>query len=63
VNLNGWILRIDLTFDKTLQRPWYPDIKTNLTIDRGDLEAEMLLNARSKTQFLFVTQNTVQAGK
>ena len=63
VNLHGWVLGINLAFYKALQRFWHPYVKTDLAINRGNLEAKMLLNTAIKPQLFFVAQNTMKARK
>ena len=43
MNLDSWVLRVNLPLDETLQRSWRPDIKADLAVNRGDFKANMLL--------------------
>ncbi len=63
VDLDGWVLGVDLSFNEALQCFWDPDIKTDLPIDRRDLETEVFLYAMVHAEFLVVSQDSVKAGE
>ena len=49
VNLDAWILGINLTFDEALESFRHVDIKTNLSARGNNLETEMLLGGARLT--------------
>lgn len=63
VNLDGRVLRINLSFNKTLENFGDPNIEANLTASGNNLEAKMLLDAAGVAKFVAIAQNTVKAGK
>ena len=63
MDLYGWVLRIDLSFNEALQSFWYPGIKTDLAIYGGNLKTKMFLDAAAVFKLRFVAKNTVKAGE
>ena len=49
VDLDTWVLRINLTFDETLEGFRYIDIKTNLSTRGDNLETEVFLGGTRLT--------------
>ena len=49
MNLDAWVLRINLPFDETLEGFRYIDIKTNLSTRGDDLETEVFLGGTRLT--------------
>ena len=63
VNLDTWILRINLALDEALEGFRYVDIKTNLSTRGNNLETEMFLGGARLTQKFSIFQNTMKRGK
>ena len=45
VDLDGWILGINLAFYETLENFWYPNVEADLTGSRNDFEGKVFLDA------------------
>lgn len=60
VDLDGWVLGINLALDERLKDFWHPYIKTNLSLSGDDFETEVFLNATRVFEFVFVAENTVE---
>ena len=54
VDLDGGVLRVDLTFDERLEDFWNPDVEADLTLGGDDFEAEVFLDTAGVSEFVFV---------
>ena len=43
VDLNSWVLGVDLPLNKAAEALWQPDIKADLPVNAGDFKAKVLL--------------------
>ena len=62
-DLDGRVLRVNLSFDERLKDFWNPDIKTDLAARRDDFERKVFLDAAGVFKLVFVAQNSVKRGK
>ena len=63
VDLDGWVLGVDLPLDEALQGPRRPDVEPNLPIDRSYLKTQMFLRSPAQFELMFITQDAVQTGE